>query len=116
MQRGLAGSSSSLEVGCKASSKSIGADLFEAEQFLAPRRYASAGTSCRPVSVSVCLRLSLTSWCYLETAGRIELICARKLLSTYPTLCCKKIRYLQKMAIPSGTFSSGADFAKAYRS
>jgi len=41
------------------------------------------GTSHGPVSVS----MSVTSRCSVETAERIELVLARELLSTRPTLC-----------------------------
>ena len=41
-------------------------------QFLRARRYASACTSYGPVSVSACL--SVTSWCSVEPAERIELV------------------------------------------
>ena len=36
------------------------------------QRYASAGISCGPVSVSVCLYV--TSRCFMETDGRIDLV------------------------------------------
>ena len=42
--------------------------------FLSARRYASAGTSYGPVSVSVSLRLSVTSRCFIKRQERINLV------------------------------------------
>ena len=63
---------------------------------LPARRCSSACTSYGPVSVSACL--SVTSRCYIEVDGRIELVLACRLLSTYPTLhwVVRKFRHLQK--------------------
>jgi len=61
--------------------------------FTARRCYASAGTSYRPVSVSVSVSvcLSVTSRSSIETDERIELVLAWELPSTHHTPCCKKI-------------------------
>jgi len=53
--------------------------------FFTARRYASA-----VLAVVVCL--SVTSRYCIETTGRIELVLARGLSSTYPTPCYKEIR------------------------
>ena len=52
------------------------------------RRYASV-----VFAVVVCpsVRPSITSRYYIETTGRIELLFARRLPSTYVTLCYKEI-------------------------
>jgi len=55
---------------------------------LPERRYASAGTSCGPVSVC----LSVTSRSSVETDERIEPVLARALPSPCPTSSCRKIR------------------------
>jgi len=58
-----------------------------------------------PVSVCVCLCLSVTSRCSIETAERIGLFLAWELPSTYPTLCCKEIQASTEMRVLScGTF------------
>ena len=68
--------------------------------------------------MSVCL--SDTSRCCIETTGRIELVLARRLPSTYHTLCYKKIWVSPKTGVlPSGTLSKTPDlenFATASRS
>ena len=60
------------------------------------RRYASAGTSYVPVSVSVCLSvcLSVTSRFSNEKDARNNLVCAWRLLSTSPAMGFKKFRHL----------------------
>jgi len=68
--------------------------------FLLARRCANAGrpTSYGPVSVSV------TNQCSIKTVKRIGLFLARKLPSTYITLCFKEIQVPSKIrALPSGT-------------
>jgi len=84
--------------------------------FLPARRYASACTTCGPVSVCLCVRL------YLSQVGvlSIDLVLAWRLLSANPTLCCAEIQVFTKIIVlPSGTFSWTPDlenFATAYRS
>jgi len=67
---------------------------------------------------SVCQ--TVTSRNSIETDDRIELVLAWELPSTYPTMCCKKIRVSPKIRVfPSGTLSKTTDwenFATAYRS
>ena len=53
--------------------------LWRSPHFFTARRYASA-----VLAVVVCL--SVTSRYCIETTGRIELVLARRLPSTYPTL------------------------------
>ena len=66
--------------------------------FLPVQCYASMGTSCGPVSVSV------TSQCSIKTAERIGLVLAWELPSTYPILCYKEIQVPSKMRLfPSWT-------------
>jgi len=65
--------------------------------FLPARRYASAGTSYGPVSVCVCISLPVTSRCSIETAVRIELVLAWRLLSAYFTRFCKEIQVSRKI-------------------
>ena len=50
------------------------------------------------LAVALCLYLSVsvTSLCSIEMEGRIELVLACMLLSTYPTLCCKEIQVIYK--------------------
>jgi len=69
--------------------------LLYTTSFLAARRYASAGTSYGPVSVSVCLPVSLsvpvcrsvTSLCSIsKRVNESSWFMARELPSTYPTL------------------------------
>jgi len=55
-------------------------------QFLPAQRYASSGTSYGPVSVCVCPCPSGTSRCSIKTDERIDLVLARRLLSTSPAL------------------------------
>jgi len=71
--------------------------------FLPARRYASAGTSYGPVSVSVCVCLSrvgvLSKW-----MDGPSWFLALRLLSTYPTLCCKEIQVSTEIRVlPFGT-------------
>jgi len=47
------------------------------------------GICCR-----VYVRLSATSRHCIETTGQIELVLAWRLLSTYPTLCCRKLGHV----------------------
>ena len=49
------------------------------------------------VRLSVCL--SVTSRCCIETRGRIELVLARRLSFTYPTLCFKEIWVSPKITV-----------------
>ena len=57
---------------------------------------------CLCLSVSVCHKL-----CSIETAGRINLVLAWRLLLTSPTLCFKEIQVPTKIRVlPSGTFFS----------
>jgi len=54
---------------------------------------------CVSVCLSVCLSVChkpVAQYC-LETTGRIELVLTRRLLSTYPTVCCKEIRISLKI-------------------
>jgi len=73
--------------------------------------------------VSVCLSVSVTSRCSIETDGWIKLIFGTEAsfdLSTYPTLCCKEINVSTNITVlPSGTLSLTPDlnsFATARRS
>jgi len=60
------------------------------------------GTSYRPVSVS----MFVTSQCSIDMDEQTDLVLARRILSTSPTLCCKEIQVSTKTRIlPSGTFS-----------
>ena len=80
--------------------------------FLTAWRYASAGISCRRVSVC----LSVTRRYCIETAVRIELF----FFARPVTLCFREIRVSPKtMLLPSGTLSRTMDlenFATAHRS
>jgi len=57
-------------------------------QFLPTRHYASAGISYDPVSESVCHKSVSIESKWMEISNWF-LAC--RLLSTYPTLCCKEI-------------------------
>ena len=84
-------------------------------QFLNARRYASAGTSYGPVSVSLCMpqvgvlskRINESGWFFWHG-------------SFLPTLSCKEIQVPSKIKVlPSGTLLQTLDlenFATAYRS
>ena len=85
-------------------------------RFLPALRYASAGTSCGPASVCVCLsQLGVLSKLLDESGWFLVWE-----LSTYPTLCCKEIRVSSEIRVlPSGTLFQTLDlenFATAYRS
>jgi len=57
--------------------------------------------------LALCLCLSVTSRCSVETDGRINLVLTRGLLSTSPTLCFTQIQVSTKIRVlPSGTFFS----------
>jgi len=80
--------------------------------FLLARRCANAGrpTSYGPVSVSV------TNQCSIKTVKRIGLFLARKLPSTYITLCFKEIQVPSKIrALPSGTLLQTRSGLKKFR-
>jgi len=65
------------------------------------------GICCRRVSA----RLSVTSRCCITTTGRIELVLAWRLPSTYPALRGKEILLSPKIRVlPSGTSSQTPDF------
>jgi len=72
------------------------------------------------VAMALCLCLSVTSRCSIETDERIELVLAWDLSSTYPTLCYKEIRISSKIRVlPSGNLfqtQGRENFATAYRS
>ena len=51
----------------------------------------------------------VTSRCSVKTRGRIELVLARRLLSTWPTPCYKEIEVSTKSVLPSGTVSQTPD-------
>ena len=54
--------------------------------------------------VCVCLSVSVTRRCSVETVERVGLVLAWELISAYPTLCYKKIRVSSKIReLPSGT-------------
>jgi len=73
---------------------------------LPARRYASAGTSHDPVSVSVSVCLLVTSRCSIKRDERINLVLARGLLSTSPIHCFKDIQVSTKIRVhPSGSLS-----------
>jgi len=61
-------------------------------QFLPARHSASTGTGYGPVSLCLCLRLSVTSRSSIETDKQIGLVLAWELPSTYATLYYKEIR------------------------
>ena len=61
-------------------------------QFLPARHSASTGTGYGPVSLCLCLRLSVTSRSAIETNKQIGLVLAWELPSTYATLYYKEIR------------------------
>ena len=62
--------------------------------FLSARRYASAVLAMAvSASPSACLLHCI------ETAGRIELVFIWGLPSTYPTLCCKRNKYLKTCSL-----------------
>ena len=78
--------------------------------------YASAGTSYGRVSVCLSVCLSVTSRCSVGRDGRSNLVLARGLLSTSPTLCFQEIQVSTKIRIvPSGT-PDLENFATAYGS
>ena len=52
-------------------------------------------TLCPCLSVRACLCLFVISRCFVEMDGRIELVLACRLLSTYPHCVLRKFRYLQ---------------------
>ena len=74
-------------------------------QFSPTQSYASAGTSCGSAYVCPCLCLSVTSRCSIEMDGRIELVLACRLLSSYPTLCYEIQLSTKRRVLHSGTFS-----------
>jgi len=75
--------------------------------FLLARRCTSAGISYGPVSVCVCLSVSVTSRCSIETDGRIDIILARRLISTS---VLKGNSVSTKIGLlPSGTFPRTLD-------
>jgi len=71
------------------------------------RRYAGAVHAvvvCPSVCLSVCLSVCSSNRCCIETTGQIELVLARRLPSTIPTLCYKEIGVSPKIKVlPSGT-------------
>ena len=83
--------------------------------FLPARRHASAGTSCGPMSV--CLCLSVTSWCSIKSNKRINLVFGiGSFFSTSPTLYFKEIQVSTKIRVlPSGTFSLIPDLKNSPR-
>jgi len=67
----------------------------------------------RVLAMTLCRRLSVTSRCSTEMDGRIQLVLACRLLSTYPTLCCKETHVSAKITVvPSGTLSHTLDLEK----
>ena len=78
--------------------------LLQLSVLLPASRYARAGTSYCPVSVSVCSSVSVTSRCSIESDERIDVVIAYRLFSTSPTLCCKEIQVSTKTRVlSSGT-------------
>ena len=63
------------------------------------------------MALCMCLSVSVTSRCSVETGERIELVLAWELPSTYPTLCYKEIQISSKIRVlPSRTFLQSLDF------
>ena len=67
--------------------------------------------------MSVCVCPSVTSRYCIETDGRIQVVLARKLFSTYPTVCYKEIRISPKYGhFPLKLCPNSENFATASRS
>jgi len=65
----------------------------------------------RVLAMALCL--SVTNRCSIKTDERIGLVLALTLLSTYPTLCYKKIQVSTKIRVlPSGTLSRTPELEK----
>jgi len=55
------------------------------------------------MALCLCLSVTVTSRCSVETVERIWLVLAWGLLSTYRTLCCKETQVPSKIRVlPSG--------------
>jgi len=81
-------------------------------------RYLPRDAMLARYMLSSCVRLSVrpsvTSRYSIETTGRIELVLAWRLPSTYPTLCydCGNSTISEIIVLPSGTLSRTADSGK----
>jgi len=84
-------------------------------KFFSPAPLCKHGTSG---PVSVCLSLSVTRRCSVETSERIELLLAWRLSSTCPTLCYDEIQLSKSYDTSLWNFvlNSVLNFAKARRS